>query len=235
MSSPPFFRFPHTPHLAWLGSGEVRGDKVFAPAEAAAFLDGPVTVEEKVDGANLGLSLGPEGIRVQNRGQFLDARPSGQFSRLLQWLAPREDALAAFLGEDQILFGEWCAARHSLDYPHLPDWFLAFDVYDTAAQSFWSTPRRDQLCREIGLATVPALDHGHFTLSSLCESLRSSARSHLRAGPPEGWILRRESDRWLERRAKLVRPEFVQTIDEHWRHRPIEWNHLTPTPAFPHE
>ena len=31
------------------------------------------------------------------------------------------------LGDRLILFGEWCAAQHSLDYETLPDWFLAFD------------------------------------------------------------------------------------------------------------
>ncbi|MGV3590570.1 MAG: DNA ligase, partial [Gammaproteobacteria bacterium] len=26
-----FFRFPHTPHIAWLGAGMPRDDKVLAP------------------------------------------------------------------------------------------------------------------------------------------------------------------------------------------------------------
>jgi hypothetical protein len=41
-----FFRFPHTPHLAWLGPGVPRDDKVLAPAEAQALLAGEVVVEE---------------------------------------------------------------------------------------------------------------------------------------------------------------------------------------------
>ncbi|WP_257945770.1 RNA ligase family protein, partial [Pseudomonas plecoglossicida] len=53
------------------------------------------------------------------------------------------------------LFGEWCAARHSLDYGTLPDWFLLFDVYDRSTGRFWSTVRRDALAAEAGLATVP--------------------------------------------------------------------------------
>ncbi|HMM73809.1 MAG TPA: RNA ligase family protein, partial [Rhodocyclaceae bacterium] len=65
-----FFRFPHTPHLAWLGPDAPRDDKVLAPAEARALLSGEVVVEEKLDGANLGLSLAPDGsLRAQNRGQ----------------------------------------------------------------------------------------------------------------------------------------------------------------------
>ena len=67
-----FFRFPHTPHLAWLAAGEPRNDKVLSLAEAQTLLAGEVVVEEKLDGANLGLSLNSEGaLRTQNRGQYL--------------------------------------------------------------------------------------------------------------------------------------------------------------------
>ena len=52
-----FFRFPTTPHLAWLGGGATpREDKVLTPTEAAELLAGEVVVEEKLDGANLGWS-----------------------------------------------------------------------------------------------------------------------------------------------------------------------------------
>ena len=65
-----FFRFPHTPHLAWLGEGVPRDDKVLSPPEVAVLLGADVVVEEKLDGANLGISLSPEGeVRAQNRGQ----------------------------------------------------------------------------------------------------------------------------------------------------------------------
>jgi len=66
-----FFRFPHTPHIASLGDGTPRDDKVLTAAEAEAFLAHAVLLEEKVDGANLGFSLGSDGeIRAQNRGQY---------------------------------------------------------------------------------------------------------------------------------------------------------------------
>ena len=48
-----FFRFPHTPHIAWLAPGVPRDDKVLSPADAAEVLAGEVVVEEKLDGANL--------------------------------------------------------------------------------------------------------------------------------------------------------------------------------------
>ncbi|MFT4101681.1 MAG: RNA ligase family protein [Burkholderiaceae bacterium] len=221
-----FFRFPHTPHLAWLGQGTPRDDKVLSPSEARALLAGNVVVEEKLDGANLGLSLAPDGsLRAQNRGQYLAEPHTGQFARLPAWLAQHGDALHDLLTPDIIAFGEWCAARHSLDYPSLPDWFLLFDVYDRRAGYFWSSPRRNALAASAGLATVPLLAHGKYTVASLTQ-LMAAATSRYRFGPLEGVIIRRESEQRCQARAKLVRTDFTQAIETHWRKRAIEWNRI---------
>lgn len=223
-----FVRFPHTPHLAWLGEGEPRDDKVLSPAEARALLGAEVVVEEKLDGANLGLSIGTDGrLRAQNRGQYLRPPFIGQFSRLGPWLAVREDALFEALDSHLMAFGEWCAARHSLDYTALPDWWLVFDVYDRREGQFWSTRRRDDWARSLGLTAVPALLHGQTDLPAL-KGLLNRHRSRYRDGPMEGVVIRSEDDRWLRLRAKLVRSEFTQQIEGHWRSRALIWNHLEP-------
>jgi ATP-dependent RNA circularization protein (DNA/RNA ligase family) len=223
-----FFRFPTTPHLAWLAQdGMPRDDKVLSPAEAQALLSGDVVVEEKLDGANLGLSLSPNGtVRAQNRGQYLGEPYVGQFARLPAWLAQHESSLLAVLRPELMLFGEWCAARHSLDYDTLPDWFLLFDVYDRSKRRFWNTSRRNALASEAGLFTVPLVSSGRTTLAAL-KQLVADTPSRYRAGLPlEGVVVRRESGEWCEARAKLVRPDFAQAIDTHWSKRTIEWNRV---------
>jgi ATP-dependent RNA circularization protein (DNA/RNA ligase family) len=221
-----FFRFPHTSHIAWLGEGIPRDDKVLSPAEAAALLAGEVMVEEKLDGANLGLSLCVNGqLRAQNRGQYLAEPHAGQFARLPAWLTQHSEALCAVLKPNLIIFGEWCAARHSLDYAALPDWFLLFDVYDRTAGRFWSTSRRNRLAIEAGLVTVPQVLHGKTTVSAL-KQLVATTPSRYRPGALEGVVIRRGSSEWCEARAKLVRPDFTQAIDTHWRKRAIEWNRV---------
>jgi ATP-dependent RNA circularization protein (DNA/RNA ligase family) len=221
-----FFRFPQTPHLDWLGQGMPRDDKLLSPNEVEYLLAGDVVVEEKLDGANLGLSLAPDGrLRAQNRGQYLVEPYNGQFSRLTGWLDLHADALRQVLPPGRILFGEWCAARHSLHYDGLPDWFLLFDVYERDAGRFWSTRRRNALAASAGLATVPEIARGKTTVATLRE-LVASATSRYRRGPLEGVVVRRESDEWCEARAKLVRADFTQTIDDHWRKRAIEWNRV---------
>ncbi len=228
-----FFRFPHTPHLAWLGEGSPRDDKVLSPNEVTALLAGEVVVEEKLDGANLGLSLAPDGsLRAQNRGQYLAEPHAGQFARLPAWLAQHSEGLRSVLKPNLILFGEWCAARHSMDYATLPDWFLLFDVYDCSADRFWSTPRRNELANNAGLLTVPQVLHRKATVPIL-KKLVGDTASRYRAGALEGVVIRRESADWCEARAKLVRPDFAQAIDTHWRKRALEWNRIVNLSGIP--
>lgn len=221
-----FFRFPHTPHLAWLGADAPRDDKVLDPAEARALLAETVLAEEKLDGANLGFSLTANGeLRVQNRGQYLQEPHAGQFSRLPAWLAQHGEAIRAVLRPELLLFGEWCAARHSLDYVALPDWLLLFDVYDRDSGKFWSSARRNALATKTGLQVVPLVFSGRTTIKELVEHVQNT-QSRYRNGPMEGLVIRRESPDWCEARAKLVRADFTQAIDQHWRRRVIEWNQV---------
>ena len=221
-----FFRFPHTPHIAWLGEGVPRDDKVLAPDEVAALLSSPVVVEEKLDGANLGFSVGLDGyLRAQNRGQYLVEPHAGQFQRLPEWMALHGAGLVESLGKDLIAFGEWCAARHSLDYPALPDWWLLFDVYDRRRGRFWCTRRRNNLASTLGLSTVARLAEGRQSVATLVDGV-GHWTSRYRDGGLEGVVVRREDDNWLQARGKLVRADFTQAIEGHWRSRKLEWNRV---------
>jgi len=220
-----FFKFPSTPHLAMLPGIDVRSDKVLSEPERAEFLQHDLVVEEKVDGANLGISFDSDGnIRVQNRGAYLHLPGSGQWKKLWEWLAPRVDGLFEHLTDRFILFGEWCYAQHSVFYNQLPDWFLGFDIYDKQNGRFWSVNRRNKLLKELSLARVPTIAQGRFTLKNLEELL---SKSKLGSQPAEGLYLRVEQEDWLAQRAKLVRPAFIQSVDRHWSRSAIRPNRLT--------
>ncbi len=223
----PFYRFPHTPHLAWLGKGEPRDDKVLTPSEVETLLAGEVVVEEKIDGANLGFSVSEEGdLLAQNRGSVLQPGACHlQFRPLWSWLNPRREALVNALWPDLMLFGEWCHAVHSIEYSHLPAEFIAFDVYDRSEGRFWSTSRRNELTESLSIVSVPELYRGKVTLGSLKGMLSQSRFSD---GPMEGVYLRRQDRLWLLQRAKLVSPQFTQAMAEHWSRRSMKPNHLAP-------
>lgn len=219
-----FFKFPSTPHLALLADVDIRDDKVFSESERYEFLKHNLVVEEKVDGANLGISFDSEGnIRAQNRGAYLYLPGAGQWKKLDDWLAPRLDMLFEHLSDQFILFGEWCYAQHSIAYDRLPDWFLGFDLYDKRFGRFLSSGRRDALLRKMCIAQVPVVTRGQFTFLEIQKILSISKFSDQ---PAEGVYLRFDQGDWLAQRAKLVRPTFIQTMEHHWSHSSIRPNRL---------
>lgn len=191
-----------------------------------AFLKEDLIIEEKLDGANIGISRAPNGkLRVQNRGSYLTEPYGGQFSRLSSWLAINSIKLQEILQNQVILFGEWCAAKHSIEYSSLPDLFLLFDVYDLKERRFWSVFRRNVLASKAGLHTVPHVDIEDVSLIKLTKCL-ALKRSKFSNECLEGFVLRNDSRLWNIQRAKLVRHDFTQSIEEHWSKKHLTWNRL---------
>jgi ATP-dependent RNA circularization protein (DNA/RNA ligase family) len=197
---------------------------VLSESERNEFLQHNLVVEEKVDGANLGISFDSEGnIRAQNRGAYLQLPESGQWKHLEQWLTPRTETFFEHLSDRFILFGEWCYAQHSVFYNRLPDWFLGFDLYDKQIGRFFSSVRRDKLFRKMCIAQVPIIARGCFTFSELKKLL---SKSKLTDQPAEGLYFRLDKGDWLAQRAKLVRPAFIQSVEQHWSRSAIKPNRL---------
>ena len=220
-----FFKYPHTPHLVWLGPGQARGDKLLSDDEREVFLADNLVVEEKVDGANIGISVANGDLAIQNRGGYIHRPSHVQFAPLWPWIEERRHRLVNELGSNLILFGEWCYAVHTVQYDALPDWLLGFDVYDREMAKFWSVDRRNDLLARAGLFSVPEISRGHYDIPRL-KRMATSGRARYGSGPVEGIYLRSESSAWLEHRAKIVRPEFSQAIQEHWSGRTIQRNYL---------
>ena len=103
--------------------------------------------------------------------------------------------------------------KHSIYYDHLPDYFIAFDVFDTKEQKFFSVQRRNALLKKTNVAIVPKIGYGRFDLDYL---LAMEFTSSYGDETSEGIYLRRDSEKWLECRAKIVRANFSQSIGVHW-------------------
>lgn len=220
-----FHKFPHTPHLLWLGAGSPRDDKLLTPAEVTAFLSDAVVVEEKVDGANLGLSLAPDGrIQAQSRANYLaPGRSHAQWNPLWPWLAEHREGLEDGLRRGLVLYGEWCYARHTVPYDALPDWFLAFDILDISSGHFWPVHRRNGWLASCGLVPVQEVARGDFAINQVPALIATSALGDV---PMEGICLRREKGGWLQARAKVVSTTFKQQIEEHCTRRSVVPNQL---------
>ena len=130
------------------------------------------------------------------------------------------------------LFGEWCRARHSISYHNLPDWFLAFDLYDHHTHRFHSTTHLATHLTHTTIALIPTLARRRYeSAESLLEELSRPSRytgGGRDGGAVEGVVLRVESEDglWLVERCKVVRPEFVQAITTHWSKQTMEKNRV---------
>lgn len=220
-----FVPFPQVPHLVLLGDVAIRDDKVLSASDRERLLDRPLIVEEKVDGQNLGLSVVGGRLRAQARGDYVELGGRA-FGGLAAWLAARGDLISKALGERYVLFGEWCTDVHSVEYGALPDWFIMFDVFDRREGGYLTSELRDLFAATVGLAVVPRLGQGVFTLDELVGFIRESA-----FGAPvmEGIVVRQETDGGLRERAKIVRPDFIQAIGDHWSTGPRRRNRLALT------
>jgi hypothetical protein len=142
-------KYPRTPHLE--GSRLQPGDSDANQVGLSSLTHGLLVWEEKVDGANCGVSFDPQGrLQLQSRGHFLTggARES-QFNLFKQWATAWEEDLYCVLGDQYVMYGEWCYAKHSVWYDQLPHYFLEFDVLDKRTNAWLGTPERHQLLREL--------------------------------------------------------------------------------------
>lgn len=152
-----------TQHALNLGAA-TRDDKVASEADLALFIRnarGHIIVEEKVDGANMGISIRRSDgkIVVQNRSHFVSSSYHAQFQPLDKWLAKHTADLWEILEPGRhILYGEWLYATHSVRYDRLPGWFIAYDIYDKAEDKFLARACVTELLAKTEVSQISAID-----------------------------------------------------------------------------
>ncbi|KAJ3408004.1 hypothetical protein CcCBS67573_g00329 [Chytriomyces confervae] len=225
-----FVKYPRTRHLFDLGAAS-RDDLILD--ETARFLntnmggDTLLTIEEKIDGANLGFRLNPSDpsqIIAQNRTHTVTSASHAQFASLNAWIYMHQDALLELCGRGCILFGEWMFARHSVIYNALPDLFVAFDLFDLREGKFYSRARFDAALADTGISRVPRIP---LSLSGITRDdllgLIQEKSAFSTTERREGLVLRLDKGDWLDGKAKIVRPDFI-CGNEHWSKNIIERN-----------
>ena len=181
----PIRKYPRTQHLE--GSRLQPGDEDLDQVRFAAIRGRHVVVEEKMDGANAGLSFTPAGeLLLQSRGHYLDGGARERhFDLFKQWGQAHAPALFEALGARYIVYGEWLYAKHTCFYDALPHYFMEFDVYDREADQYLDTPSRAALLGGLPVVPVKVLSSGPATTkAALLEDL---GPSHFRT---EGWRAR---------------------------------------------
>jgi len=242
--SPAILKYPRTPHLQ--GSRLQPGDEGHDHVPLASLRGQHAVVEEKLDGANVGISFTEGGeLLLQSRGHYLGGGRERHFALFKQWASAHEARLLERLEDRYVMYGEWLHAKHSVSYDVLPHWFCEFDVYDRRDGVFLSTPRRQTLLAGSPVLSVPVVYEGELPASvkalhalvrpSLAKSARwrqafeeSVERQGLdlvlawkqtdKSVLSEGLYVKVENEREVLGRFKWVRPDFVQTILESGSH-----------------
>lgn len=234
----PVRKYPRTPHLT--GSRLQPGDEDLTQVPFADLRGRHLVVEEKLDGANAGISFTADGqLRLQSRGHYLTGGPrEKQFAPLKSWAAAIAPRLWPVLSDRYVLYGEWLYAKHTVYYDALPHYFCEFDILDRETGEFLSTPRRAELLAGTPVVSVPVLKAGRFDslaeLTSLvgastCRTRRwreALAAAAIESGVDpdraaaetdssdqmEGLYLKVEEHGRVVGRCKWIRPGFLQAL-----------------------
>jgi atypical dual specificity phosphatase len=201
------------------------------------FATSRVVIEEKIDGANLGISIDPDTFEVlfQNRAHYVSSATATQFKKLGHWLTQHRGALFELLEPGRhILFGEWVFARHSIPYTDLPGFFVAFDVFDTQSKIFWSRRRLDSALSGTSIPCIRVISEEIPGSVDRLVSLATTTVSAYYPGLVEGIVVRicDEAAGCTCKRAKIVRPGFLGSAADasstlpHWTSRSMEQNRL---------
>lgn len=156
------YKYPRTRHIR--GSRTQPGDEDLTDTPFAELQGLSLVVEEKVDGANSGISFDANGnLLLQSRGHYLTGGGRERhFDRMKRWAWEHAAALQVVLADRYVMYGEWLHAKHTIFYDRLPSHFLEFDLLDTRTGEFLSTPRRRELLGPLAtiVRSVPVLHEG---------------------------------------------------------------------------
>jgi atypical dual specificity phosphatase len=210
-------KFPKIPHLFNLG-GATRDDKICTPSDISKFIGQKVIIEEKIDGANVGISIDDNGcILVQNRSHFITSNYHAQFAPLDKWIAKHMSDLWEILTPNRhILFGEWVYATHSIPYDLLPGWFIAYDLYDKVNNTFMSRIKLSILLNKSNIPYVPVIFEDYIESIESLKSYVTGKSKYSSHAVREGIVIRVfDDENNLKFRAKIVRGDFLAG-NERW-------------------
>lgn len=231
-------KYPRTPHLE--GSRLQPGDEDLSQIPFSDIRGRHLVVEEKIDGANSGISFDKDGtLLLQSRGHYLTGGYRERHYNLMkQWAMVHKDAFYRVLGTRYVMYGEWMYAKHTVFYDALPHYFMEFDIYDREKEIYLDTPSRRKRTSRLPVLSVPVLAAQSFerkedllkllgrslyvtenqrqNLYNAAEKLgldpERSCRETELSGLMEGLYLKVEENGQVVLRLKYVRSEFLQCI-----------------------
>lgn len=198
----------------------VAGKKILSKTEQKDLITGRITIEEKIDGANVGVIASKKGdqFRLQKRGSLVEFSEHPQFQRFKAWTMERYNDLMK-LPYPYVLYGEFMWATHHIFYDSLPDWFICFDIWN--GKKFLKRSEVEEICCDLGIEVVPLLFEGYVDNILDIESYLRGPSAFSSEHDREGIVVKNNRK---QMKGKLVVPEFVKEINEDGIHWMTKWD-----------
>lgn len=201
--------------------GATNDDKIASSVSALIGVD--IVISEKMDGSNASL---------ERSGCFARSHSGSPTHESFDGLKVLHGQVGYKIPDNLQLFGEWCFAKHSIEYSELPNYFLLFAVRDLSTEPVWLDWDSVELwADEISVHTVPTLFKGILSSEDSLQKLVKSfmIEPSLCGGNREGVVARVAgsfpNDEFSSKVLKCVRENHV-TSDSHWKHQQIIRNSL---------
>lgn len=176
-----------------------------------------VFVEEKIDGSNCGICYYDDNPIIRNRkhilnkGNIKNTPAKKQFSSIWNWFYDNVNKfkrLKEYIS-DVSVYGEWMYALHSVVYDRLPDYFIAYDLYEPRVNKYLSPEISRRFLEKSGFDVVPLLYQGSVTPELLDEFCNGNS-AFSSNGKREGIYLKVSNGKYITHRFKMVRNGFSQ-------------------------
>ena len=212
--SPEYPRIPHlSKDISKMTHDDIEVDKISLP------IDG--WVQEKIDGANMGVSWLNDGPVLRNRDHILKkgytkikTPAKKQFVPAWNWIHKHEKDIKAVseLWESPItIYGEWMVASHSIHYDKLPDYFIAYDIWSIEDGKFLNPEIVESLLSQTNIKYIKPFKMTFATIDSIIKA--SEMDSLYRNGKVEGIVIKTSSGYFVENMYKVVNKYFERRED----------------------
>lgn len=218
--------FPITPHLPFNPNTSVN-DEVASFTIANTVFSMPVHVEEKIDGASVGMTIFNGEPLIRNRDHILrkgyekDTPAKKQFKSIWGWWYERKECFQCLEGYS--VYGEWMKARHGIYYCRLPDWFIAYDLFDQSNKTFIQPIKARKILTQFGFSVPEQRFYGYvkdYQMFSDMANKISSWSSEL----SEGIYVKTHDEFIVTGRFKMVRPGYVR--GKYWDFKKMSENNV---------
>ncbi len=193
--------------------------------EITRLFSSAVTIEEKMDGANIGIIRHKKGFSLQKRGSLVGQSEHKQFQFFHGWANYKKYDNIMAVPEGYLLYGELLYAVHTIYYDMLPDYVLLFDIWDGNKNRWLDREARTNFCNKYEFDQVPFIDHGYYSRFTV-EKLMPEKSFY--GSVAEGMVIKRYTKSGEYYRGKIVKPQFIKEMEEsdHWMHKEVKRNKL---------